>query len=274
MYYQFYELDENPFNVTADASFFYSGAQYGKAAALLLYGIRERKGIMVVSGEIGTGKTTLCRKLLNIAGKNIHFALVLNPAFSETELLQVILQDFGIKTRKQSKFDLVNTLNKFLLKESRKGKNVVLIIDEAQNLTPEQLECIRLLSNLETEKDKLLQIILVGQPELMEKLRLPELRQLCQRIAVSYNLSALSMEDIRAYIDHRLSRAASRTERLPVFTEQAIEGIYTHTKGFPRAINILCDRVLTAGFVSEIHQIDSHLVDHCAKEVLFCEYYS
>lgn len=269
MYQNFYQLKEKPFNVTADPDFFFSSKTHADAISNLAYGIAERKGILVITGEVGTGKTTLCRKLLKLADKNIKFALILNPNFSELELLQMIVYDLGVQTKETDKFGLMNELNKFLLKESSKGNNVVLIIDEAQNLSVQQLEQIRLLSNLETEKEKLLQIILIGQPELHEKLLLPELRQLRQRVAVHFNITALEEFDIKNYIQHRIRKVTKESESMRTikFTEKALEAIYRFTQGSPRAINILCDRALLAGFVAETFIIDDLIIDNCAKEV-------
>src|SRR3989344_5965287 len=176
MYKTFYDLKENPFNVTSDPSFFFSSIRHSEAFSHLIFGIEQRKGILVITGEIGTGKTTLCRTLLNRLDQKTKTAFILNPNFSEVQLLQLIIRDLGIQTGSKNKAALVDALNQFLLEESSRGHNVVLIIDEAQNLKAKQLEQIRLLSNLETEKEKLLQIILVGQPELYDKLKLPALR--------------------------------------------------------------------------------------------------
>jgi general secretion pathway protein A len=275
MYNDFYQLAANPFAITADPDFFFSSKSHADAISNLMYGIEQRKGILVITGEIGTGKTTLCRKLLKNASKKIKFALILNPNFSEIELLQIILHDLGIRTREKNKFALIYALNKFLIKQSNKGYNVVVVIDEAQNLSVDQLEQIRLLSNLETEKEKLLQIILVGQPELDEKIKLPELRQLRQRIAVHFHIPPLERKDIKSYINHRIQIAAERpnSARNISFTDKAIELIYRYTEGFPRVINILCDRALLAGYTIETGLIDEDIIENCAKEVLYCEHY-
>lgn len=269
MYEQFYSLRENPFNVTADPSFFFSSARHTEALSHLVYGIKERKGIIVVTGEIGTGKTTLCRAILNNLDQNTKTAIILNPSFSEIQLLQIILDDLDIKTEAKNKLTLVKALNKFLLEESAKGNNVVIIIDEAQNLKVSQLEQIRLLSNLETEKEKLLQIILVGQPELIDKLKLPSLRQLYQRISVRYHLLPLEKADLGSYVHHRLTVASSNGETKPKvkFTPKAIETIYTHSQGTPRIINILCDRALLSGFVSGTFTIDENIIHKCSREI-------
>ena len=274
MYHDFYQFKASPFTVTADPDFFFSSKSHREAISSLIYGIEQRKGIIVITGEIGTGKTTLCRKLLKQYDKQMKFALILNPNFSELELLQMILHDFGISTRKRTKLDLVYALNKFLIKESNKGHNVVVVIDEAQNLGIEQLEQIRLLSNLETEKEKLLQIVLVGQPELHERLQLPALRQIRQRIAVYFNVQPLEKNDIKNYIYHRMTKVMRNHEVLQnvTFTEDALELIYQYTKGSPRTINILCDRALLAGYVGETYSIDQTIIENCAKEIMYCEH--
>ncbi len=269
MYRKFYKLKENPFNITSDPSFFFSSTRHSEALSHLLYGIEQRKGIIVITGEIGTGKTTLCRALLNTLDAKTKTSFILNPSFSEVQLLQLILKDFGIVGNSKSKLDMVTSLNEFLLRESSLGHNVVIIIDEAQDLGARQLEQIRLLSNMETEKEKLLQIILVGQPELGEKLRLSSLRQLYQRITVRYHILPLEKNEMSTYIHHRLRKAMeTRNGKSSVqFTPKALEAIYTHSLGTPRIINILCDRALLAGFVSEKTIIDEDIIHNCSREI-------
>lgn len=265
MYCKFYGLKEKPFNVTSDPAFFYLSSQHKEALAHLYYGISQRKGILVLTGEIGTGKTTLCRFFLGQLGKEVKTAFILNTYFSEIELLEAIIKDFGIKAKDKTRLSFINELNKFLLKESESGNNVVLIVDEAQNLTPKQLEQVRLLSNLETEKHKLLQIVLAGQPELGRKLNLYHLRQLKQRIMVSYHITPLSQEEVNNYIGHRLAIAGS-IGRVN-FLEEAIKKVWDFSKGTPRLVNILCDRALLAGFVSETNIIDANIIDKCLGEL-------
>jgi len=269
MYAEFFNLKEDPFNVTSDPEFFFSSSRHAEAFSHLVYGIQQRKGILVVTGEIGTGKTTLCRTFLSQVDTDVKTAFILNPYFSEKQLLQLILKDFGIEGNYKNKLALIDALNAFLLEQSAQGNNVVLIIDEAQNLKPRQLEQIRLLSNLETEKDKLLQIILVGQPELLDRLKLPSLRQLNQRVSVRYHILPLEKNEVRDYIYHRL-KVASHSENGKVsaeFTNSAIDAIYAHSGGTPRLINILCDRALLSGFVTETKTIDDQIIHKCAKEV-------
>jgi len=264
MYCKFYGLKERPFNVTSDPSFFFSSKNHKEAISHLVYGVSQRKGIIVLTGEIGTGKTTVCRFFLNQIGKNVKTAFILNPHFSETQLMESIIGDFGIPLKQGSKLNMVQELNKFLLKESKTGNNIVLIIDEAQNLKPGILEQLRLLSNLETEKDKLLQVILVGQPELNEKLNLYNLRQLRQRIMVRYHIGMLEHDEVKAYINHRL-RVAGAAKPIE-FSEESINLIMNFSSGTPRLVNMICDRALLAGFVAETHQINADIINKCMEE--------
>jgi general secretion pathway protein A len=269
MYKEFYHMKENPFNVTADPDFFFSSVRHSEAFSHLIYGIQQRKGILVVTGEIGTGKTTLCRTLLDRLDKNIKTALILNPSFSDLQLLRFILKDLGIEGEFKNKFAIINALNEFLLKETSEGNNVALIIDESQNLSVRQLEQIRLLSNLETEKAKLLQIILVGQPELCKKLKLNSLRQLDQRISVRYHLKPLDQTELKDYIQHRLkvSHALMESSQNPIFVHDAIDAIFDYSKGTPRMVNILCDRALLAGYTLGTKQIDKPIIHRCIQEI-------
>lgn len=265
MYCDFYGLKERPFNVTSDPSFFFLSQKHKEALSHLYYGVTQRTGIIVVTGEIGTGKTTLCRFFLNQLGKNVKTAFILNPHFSEIQLLEAIIKDFGISSRDKTRLSFVNELNRFLLTESESGNNVVLIIDEAQNLKTNQLEQVRLLSNLETEKEKLIQVILVGQPELNRRLNLYDLRQLRQRIVVRYHITPLTKEEIQDYIEHRLNIAGSNG-RID-FTDEAIKAISDFSAGIPRLINIVCDRALLAGFVSETDTIGIDITGRCIDEL-------
>lgn len=267
MYTDFYKLRENPFNITSDPSYFFASSHHSEAYSHLIYGIQQRKGIIVITGEIGTGKTTLCRTVLNKLDQKTKTAFVLNPYFSELQLLQAIVKDFGIHGHFQGKLHLVNALNDFLLKETSLGHNVAIIIDEAQNLKINQLEQVRLLSNLETEKEKLLQIILVGQPELMETLKLPSLRQLYQRISVRYHILPLKHEELTEYVGSRLKKASLNGKPHVEFTPKAIEALFHFSQGTPRIVNILCDRALLAGFVAETKTIDEGIILNCSREV-------
>ena len=219
----------------------------------------------MLTGEVGTGKTTICRTWLSRLDYSTKTAFILNPNFSELQLLQLINKDFGLAHKSNNKLDLVEAFNQFLIEESNRGNNVVIIIDEAQNLNARQLEQIRLLSNLETEKQKLLQIVLVGQPELLDKLKLPQLRQLNQRIAVRYHILPLSKQEVKQYILHRLQVAQADQELQ--FSEKSFDTIFIFTHGSPRLINILCDRALLAGFAKGTRTINEDLINQCAREV-------
>jgi len=265
MYCQFYGFREKPFNVTSDPTFFFLSRQHKEALSHLLYGVSQRKGILVITGEIGTGKTTLCRFFLNQLTKSVKTAFILNPHFSETQLLEAIAKDFGINVKYRSRLAFVWELNRFLLNQSESGNNVVLIIDEAQNLKPQALEQVRLLSNLETAKDKLIQIVLVGQPELNKRLNLYALRQLRQRIMVKYHIPPLEKNDVRNYIDHRLNIAGSAQK--VQFSDEAIKIISDFSCGTPRLINIICDRALLAGFAAGNNIVDLNIINRCIEEL-------
>lgn len=258
MYKEFYGLKQEPFSLSPDPKFLFLSEKHADAFKYLSYGIEKRKGFILVTGEVGTGKTTLCRALLDELGDRVKSALILDPHLDQVELLEAIIKDLGMKVREKTKKELIQQINGFLLKELEAGGNVVLIIDEAQGLSSDLLEQIRLLSNLETEKEKLLQIILVGQPELEVKLSQPGLRQLNQRIAIRYHLESLGRRETRKYISHRLRVAGERGELL--FTPRAVGKIFAYSKGIPRVINMVCDRALVAGYYSGAKKITPHLV--------------
>ncbi len=265
MYTEFYGLKENPFNVTSDPDYLFMSRHHKEAYSHLIYGIKERKGFVEITGEIGTGKTTLCRALLRKISHKIKIALILNPALSEFQLLQSILEDLGLQAEGKNKFSLLKTLNNFLINELAHGHNVVLIIDEAQNLRGKLLEHIRLLSNLETDKEKLIQIVLVGQPELKKRLARDDLIQLRQRIAVRYHILPLDKDEIKAYIYHRLKIAGCSKEI--TFTDSAIDQIYLYTSGTPRLINIVCDKVLLGGFVQGTTSFGEDIINRAIDEI-------
>lgn len=265
MYNKFYGLEESPFNLTPDSRYLYLSHRHKEALAALIYGINERKGFICLTGEIGSGKTTVCRSLVNELPKNTRIALVLNSFLTEIELLKYINEEFGLNSDYDSKKGLIDELNIFLLKERSQNNNVLLIIDEAQNLGVNVLEQIRMLSNLETETDKLLQIVLIGQPELLETLNLSELEQLNQRITVRYHISPLSEEETLHYIKHRLFVARCKIEI--DFTPKAIKSIYNITKGVPRKLNVLCDQILLIGYVQSTYTIDEKIVKKAMEEV-------
>ena len=255
MYKEFYGLRESPFNMTPDPQFLFLSRHHRVALDVLLYGIRERKGFIAITGEVGAGKTTLCRALLSSLDATTKTALILNPCLSDSQVLRAITDEFRLQPAKTTKKDLYDTINAFLLRELAANHNVALIIDEAQNLRPSVLEQIRLLSNLETEKEKLLQIVLVGQPELAELIDCENLRQLKQRIALRYHVASLDPGEIGEYIEHRL-RVAGSDHRIQ-WTPEALTLIYSYSRGIPRLVNILCDKALLAGYVTETFVIDA-----------------
>lgn len=265
MFLEYFGLRENPFNVTSDPDFLYLSHTHKEALSHLLYGIHERKGYVALTGEVGSGKTTICRALLNRRKDCTKTSLVLNPDLPERQLLQAILQDFGITPKHKNKFELINQLNEFLLQELSRGNNAVLILDEAQNIKMSTLETIRLLSNLETEKEKLLQIILVGQPELRDKLNSPKLLQLRQRLSVRYHIEPLSKEEVSEYIDHRLYRAGASGRR--IFSEETEEPIFNYSNGIPRIINLICDKSLLSAYGKGTKQVTKQIVESCIDEL-------
>ena len=265
MYEQFYGLREKPFNMTPDPEFLFFTEKHKEAFAHLVYGIRERRGFIEITGEVGAGKTTICRALLNEFDADTKFALILNPFLSDIELLRAINEELYIDATGETKKDLLDTLNRYLIDQHAAGHNVVLVIDEAQNLPIQTLEQIRIISNLETVKAKLIQIVLVGQPELRQKLSRAELRQLNQRITVRYHISPLSPEEAEDYIYHRLKVAGDQGKIR--FTPEAIALVYKYTGGIPRMINILCDHALLSGFVFERFEIDVDLVKKAHQEI-------
>ena len=258
MFEPFFGLSENPFNLTPDPKFLFLSKAHEEALSHLKYGIERRKGFVMISGEVGAGKTTICRALLSSLPSTVRTALILNPALSDIELLQTINQDFGINATHTSKKALLDELYEFLINVFIRGENAVLIIDECQNLSPDVLEQIRMLSNLETETEKLLQIVLVGQPELRDLLAQPSLRQLDERISVRYHLDALSRDDLRDYVAHRLAVAGG--SRHLSFAEDAFGKIFDFSRGNPRRINILCDRALLVAYAANQRVIDRKIV--------------
>ena len=264
MYLKLYGLEKAPFNITSDPKFFYESLSHKEALAALLYGIYEKKGIILISGEVGTGKTTLCKTLLNKLPENVKTSLILNPYFSDVQLLQAIVEDFGLGQVKKNRLEILKRLNSFLVDISLLGGNAVLIIDEAQDLSNKQLEQVRLLSNLETSQEKLLQIVLVGQPELSEKLKKFNLRQIRQRIFVKHNIHPLQEAEVKGYVQYRLKNSGAR--QLYILPE-SYKIIYEFSKGIPRLINMLCDRALLCGFVEEKTIFDEQIFKTCVEEL-------
>jgi general secretion pathway protein A len=266
MYNKFFGLAEAPFNITPDSRFLFLSQRHKEALSAMLYGIRERKGFILLTGEIGSGKTTICRALVNeLRQDNVKLSLILNPGLSELELLKAINDEFQIPSFYDTKKGLVDALNQFLIRENQQGSNVVLIIDEAQNLDPSLLEQIRLLSNLETENDKLIQILLIGQPELNETMRLAQLEQLNQRISVRFHITPLSESEMYSYIKHRLFVARAKVDI--EFTDGALKLAYASTRGIPRKINVLMDRALLACYVEGSYTVDEKIMLRAVQEV-------
>jgi general secretion pathway protein A len=267
MYLAFFGLNEKPFSITPDPRYLYLSERHAEAMAHLLYGINEAGGFVQLTGEVGTGKTTIVRSLLAQAPKNAEIALILNPKMTAPEFLLTICEELGIgvpDSATESLKDLVDILSQYLLRAHAGGRRVVLVVDEAQNLAPQVLEQVRLLTNLETNTQKLLQIILIGQPELRELLGRNELRQLAQRITGRYHLSPLSTEETTAYVRHRLRVAGATAD---IFNRFALEEIYRLSCGVPRVINVICDRSLLGGYSQDRHRITGPLVRNAASEV-------
>lgn len=266
MYLQFYGFSEAPFNVTPDSKFLFLSHRHQEALAAMLFGVQERKGFICLTGEIGCGKTTLCRAMMSqLDPEQVQICVVLNSYLTDLELLKTINEGFGLPASSESKKELIDALNTFLLREYSEGRNVVLVIDEAQNLRPETLEQIRMISNLETENDKLIQMILIGQPELRRTLNLPELEQLNQRITVRYHIDPLSEEEIPEYVRHRLSVAEPQVEI--EFTPQAFRMIHHFSRGVPRRINVICDRCLLVAYTQGTFTVDDKVVQQAVGEI-------
>lgn len=267
MYAAYFGLKENPFSLSPDARYLFLSEQHRDALNCLIYGIKEKKGFVLISGDIGTGKTTICRSLINSLDDSMESALIFNTAISDLELLETVLDEYGIDVKGESKTkkNYIDVLNEFLLKNYAAGKSAVLLIDEAQNLSHSVLEQIRMLSNLETETEKLIQIILIGQPELNNTLMLPALRQLNERITVRFDLKPLSSPEVREYIQHRL-KVAQGPGSLK-FTNGAYNLIYSFTEGIPRRINALCDRSLLIAYTKNVCKINRKMVNLAAHDI-------
>ena len=258
MYLRFYGLREAPFNPTSDPKFLYQSPRHREALAQLLYGVGERKGFLVLTGEIGTGKTTLLRTLLARLDPDLPVAYIHNTALGIEGLVEYMLADWGAPSSGLTHARRLWDLSRFLIDQHRQRRSPVLIIDEAQNLSIPTLEAVRLLSNFETDSAKLVQILLVGQPELRRKLDSPELRQLRQRIGLRYHIGPLAFEEVRAYIQHRLRVAGAPDTGL--FTDTAIERISRYSEGVPRIVNILCDHCLLSGYADQKRRVDAGAV--------------
>ncbi len=265
MYEEFYGFEESPFNITPDPRFLFFSERHREAFDHLLFGVSQRKGFIQLTGEVGAGKTTLCRAFLEELGPEYKTALILNPCMDGVQLLRAILGELGIGYLGTDRLRCLEMLNRYLLTQLELGNDVVLVIDEAQDLTDELLEEVRLLSNLETDQRKLLQIVLIGQPELREKLKEKGFRQLYQRITVRYHLAPLNLEETRHYIQHRLQIAGGNSR--PAFSAWALFRIHRYIAGIPRLINAVCDKTLLCGYVQNTDRLGGRHVRRAIREL-------
>jgi general secretion pathway protein A len=264
MYHQHYGLRDSPFAVTPDARYLFPSDPHREALAAITYGIEDRKGFVLVLGEVGTGKTTVVRRILDSLGSHTRAIYLFNVRLNFEELLRTIVRELGLACPSGDRLDMVDVLNEFLLRESMAGRTVVLVLDEAQHLAPEVLEELRMLTNLETAHEKLLQIILVGQPELGRTLAQPSLRQLRQRIALVAELRPLTSSETRAYVDHRLAVAGAKGRT--VFTARAVRQLHRVSRGIPRIINVVADKALMLGYGARMKRVTAKLVREAARD--------
>ncbi len=265
MYQRFFGLRESPFNVNPDPRYLFLTQQIQEALAGLTYGIQNRKGFILLTGEVGTGKTTLLNRLLDwLRGQRVATAYIFNSRMDVNHLFDFMMADFEIPCESREKSQVLLRLNQWLLERYRAGETAVLIVDEAQNLSPDVLEEIRLLTNLETSTEKLLQIVLTGQPELEEKLKMPSLRQLRQRITLRCRTAPLTLEETFGYVAERLRIAGANGE--PIFSKEAIQTIQTYSRGIPRVVNLLCEHAMINAYVDGVRPIPAHLIEEVARE--------
>ncbi len=267
MYKNFYHLQRNPFEITPDPAFLFPTTRHNEALASLYYGVTSHRGFVVLTGEVGTGKTLILRSLLGLLQRSdIAFALIFNPSLSALEFIRYIAGDFGLPTTGKAKDEIIHGLNGFLLQRHQKGRTTLLVVDEAHLLSPELLEEIRLLTNLETAQRKLLQIVMAGQPELDQRLDSFELRQLKQRIALRCHLNALNLEESRHYIERRLKIAGAAPEN-GIFSAAAVVTVFRDSRGVPRLINTICENALLAGYAKRASIITPEIIDGVAKDL-------
>jgi general secretion pathway protein A len=265
MYQKFFGLREGPFNVNPDPRYLFLTRQIQEALAGLTYGIQNRKGFILLTGEVGTGKTTLLNRLLDwLHGQSVATAFIFNSQLDVSQLFDFIMADFEIPSETREKSQVLMRLNQWLLDRYRAGETAVLIVDEAQNLSLQVLEEIRLLTNLETSTEKLLQIVLTGQPELEEKLKLPQLRQLRQRITMRCRTAPLTLEETFGYVAERLRIAGANSE--PIFSKESIQTMHMYSRGIPRVVNLLCEHSLINAYVDHLRPVPAHLVEEVARE--------
>ncbi len=269
MYYEsYFDLKATPFSISPDPRYLYLTQNHREALAHLLYGVSSNGGFVLLTGEIGAGKTTVCQCLLEQLPENTDVAYILNPKLEPWEFLAAICDELDIRCYSDEGGSLkyyIDLIHEYLLKAHSNGRNTVLMVDEAQNLSTELIEHLRLLTNLETREKKLLQIMLVGQPELRDKIALPELKQMAQRITARFHLGPLTKPEVAAYVRHRLNVAGAKKE---LFTKESLDQLWRYTKGVPRLINIICDRALLGAYTSKRHRVDRSMVDKAAAEVL------
>jgi len=265
MYNSYFGFRESPFSVTPDPRFFYANTVYREAFVTLRYGIDAKKGFIAITGEVGTGKTTLLRKLLQTLEDTVHSVFVFNTYLSFPELLELTLHDLGLSANGQSKPAMIQQLNDYLIEQLKLGHTVAILIDEAQNLTDEVLENLRLLSNLETDQEKLIQIVLMGQPELQAKLARPHLRQLKQRVALQCRLHPLKETEVEPYIDSRLQAIGYQGPAL--FHPEAIERIAFYSQGIPRLMNIICDNALLSAYAVSQRFVSAEMIEEVAHDL-------
>jgi type II secretory pathway predicted ATPase ExeA len=267
MYKSFYNLQRNPFEITPDPSFLFPTMRHNESLASLYYGVTAHRGFVVLTGEAGTGKTLILRSLLGLLRRHdVAFALIFNPLLSPMEFTRYIALDFGLPVAGKAKDELIHLLNGFLLQRHQKRLTTILVVDEAHHLSPEILEEIRLLTNLETSQQKLLQIVLAGQPELDQKLDAHELRQLKQRIALRCHLDPLSSNESKEYMRRRL-RIAGVPAANEIFSGPAIESVFRHSHGIPRLINTICENALLSGYAKHAATITSEIIDEVARDL-------
>jgi|HubBroStandDraft_4_1064222.scaffolds.fasta_scaffold02657_4 general secretion pathway protein A len=265
MYKKFFGLKENPFNVNPDPRYLYLTPNTQEALACLTYGIETRKGFILLTGEVGTGKTTLINKLLEWLHKERVFtAFVFNPRLSVSQFFDFMMADFGIPCESRQKGQMLLKLNQWLLDRYQAGERAVLVVDEAQNLSPQMLEEIRLLTNLETSTEKLLQIVLAGQPELEQKLNQPQLRQLRQRITLRAKTRQLTLEETQGYIQERMRIAGA--ENPDIFSPEAIVAVHRFARGIPRVTNLLCEHALVSSFADQKNPVPAEIVEDVARD--------